>query len=81
MTNADTVFLATKDLVKDLINPFSGKTLKQEKSNGIKVWNTAKGEHNPMPLQNKKTLSLKSGFYIHKDFYQVDEWEQINEYK
>ena len=79
MTNADTVFLATENLISHPKNPFLGTPLRQEKSNGLRVYHTAKGEHNPMPIQNNKILHLTSGFFIPTDLFHVDEWEEIKQ--
>ena len=77
MTNADTVFLAADGIVSNLRNPFLGTPLVQEKSKGIRVWNTTKGEHNPMPIRNGKTLTLKSGYFIPTDLFHTEEWQKI----
>lgn len=77
MTNADTVFLATDNLIKNPENPFLKSGLKQEKGNGIDVYYTFKGEHNPMPIRKNKTLTLRNGFKIKNDFFDVSSWERI----
>ncbi|MDR2133994.1 MAG: hypothetical protein LBP27_02715, partial [Treponema sp.] len=37
MTNADTIFFALKDIVKDPVNPFTGQPLRTKKSGGVNI--------------------------------------------
>ncbi len=63
MTNADTPLLATKDIIENAVNPFTGKALK-DTINKDKVY-VASGEWNP---DNQ-----------HKNTFKVDMWESIHD--
>lgn len=84
MTNADTLFIAKKDLPVSNINPFTGKKLIQNKADGVNIyhcidWN---GEH----YRNKKTFELDKNRAFHvsenifdeKNWIPLTEWEKSN---
>ena len=75
MTNADTPIIATKDIIKNPINPFSKKTLSnKEKENGVIIKTDTKWQ--PVYYLNKtKILNKKDNFsYVNKNPYNKDNW-------
>lgn len=77
MTNADTLFIASKGIIQNLENPFLHTPLIPKKQNGIRCFHTAKGEHNPMPIRTNKLLHLNRGIFMPTDLYHVEEWEEL----
>lgn len=79
MTNADTLFLAKKDLPISNINPYTGKELIQNKDNGITVYESYGDEFNgdTMREASKFTLIKEKGFFIHDNIFVSENWEAL----
>lgn len=87
MTNADTLFLAKKDLNLSDKNPFTHKRLIQEKQNGITVYpiNLKPKEWNVENMLNKtqftldktKAYHVKDNIYDKKNWIPLLEWEKL----
>ena len=87
MTNADTLFLAKKNLPISDINPFTGKKLVQEKENGINVFqcyevNEQLKEWQVQYMIDKTqfTLDKKSGWHVSDSIFDEKNWIPILEY-
>ena len=87
MTNADTLFLAKKNLPISDINPFTGKKLVQEKENGINVFqcyevNEQLKEWQVQYMIDKTqfTLDKKSGWHVSDSIFDEKKWIPILEY-
>ena len=77
MTNADTVFLAKKDLPISNINPFTGKELIQEKENGITIYDPYEAT-----LDKKRTqftIQTDEIYHIVGDVKNPDNWVKLEE--
>jgi hypothetical protein len=78
MTNADTPVLATKGLIKDPVNPFTGKPLDSGAKNGpqtvlfTKAWGPDDLEENRIPAGSNYVLSGK-------DPHVASNWKYIGE--
>lgn len=72
MTNADTIFLASRGIINNLKNPFLGQPLKQEKSDGILVTNAHSNKS-----YNKYKLLEKPSFKV-KNNVELSNWEEIS---
>lgn len=84
MTNADTLFLAKKDLPISNINPFTGKEFIQDKENGVNIyhcidWN---GEHyrnnKQFELDKKQAFHVSENIFEEKNWIPLTEWEKTN---
>lgn len=80
MTNADTIFIALDDLGLPYINPFTGKELKQEKENGVNVYDCI--DWNAEHFRNEKEfeLDINRAFHVHDDIYKEENWIPLKEY-
>ncbi|MDO5774789.1 MAG: sulfatase-like hydrolase/transferase [Spirochaetales bacterium] len=79
MTNADTILLASDEIISELKNPFLNKSLKQDKSNGVNVfYSYNKADDNSLiPIEKRYTLPLKDGYKIKNGFFDISGWEKI----
>lgn len=73
MTNADTIFLASAGIIKNLENPFLNHKLRQEKSNGVKVTFT---EHHNKDF-DKYSLKQKPTYFVKNGFDDFSGWKKI----
>lgn len=87
MTNADTPFLATKNIVeqgKKLdMNPFTGKKLVQQKKDGVVLYPLSNGEHHADQLLKKSqfTLDEERGWYVKDNIFVPENWTSLLEWK
>lgn len=84
MTNADTLFLAKKDLAISDENPFTKQKLKIEKENGVNVFPTANLEWNaPMKLKDKTqfTLDESNAYHVQKNIFNESNWIPLLDWK
>lgn len=85
MTNADTIFIALNDLDIPMINPFTGKELKQNKDHGIDVYPTFDIEYNPEYMRDKKaktfTLDKSQAYHVSDNIYEPSNWVPLLEYE
>jgi YidC/Oxa1 family membrane protein insertase len=76
MTNADTPLLALQDIVQDPINPFTGKMLAPEKSEGIYIF--TQGYTNAKWYQGTTCLDNNSLFFhVHDDIFNSKNWTEL----
>lgn len=84
MTNADTLFLAKKDLDISNTNPFTKKILTQDKDNGINVhacldWNAENFKNDKQFKYNKDdSFHVSDDIYNLQNWIPLDEWEKTN---
>ena len=84
MMNADTLFLAKKDLPISNKNPFTGKEFKIEKANGVNVyycvdWNTSHfREKTQFELDKNRAFHVSSDIYKKENWIPLIEWENQN---
>ena len=80
MTNADVPYIATKDLINDAKNPFTGKTLKSmNKSEGVdvymnfKYWNAPQFKSNRTILdENPVIKQVKDDIFVESNWKVID---------
>lgn len=77
MTNADTLYLATKDMPVSKINPFTGKELKQDKENGITVYDVD-GVHQDKTCTSFNVIKEKI-FHVSGDVKNPANWIKVEE--
>ncbi len=82
MTNADTLFIAKKDLDLANVNPFTGRVLEQYKENGITVYNPA----NWIPTNYLKSTQFdlnksKAWHVLPGDIYDESNWIPLLEWE
>jgi YidC/Oxa1 family membrane protein insertase len=78
MTNADAPLIALEDIVKNPVNPWTGKVLKSVKEDGI----TLTTSHNPFfGLHPKNTLSIAHDqwLHVHTDIFDSENWSQVTQ--
>ena len=78
MTNADTPYLATKDVIKDAKHPFTGKPLEVEDKNAYSILNTSRAQSTR--IRKEKAFDVKpSEWFTVKDNIFIDEnWSSLN---
>lgn len=77
MTNADTLYLATKDMPVSKINPFTGKELKQDKENGITVYDVD-GVHQDKTCTGFNIIKERI-FHVSGDVKNPANWIKVEE--
>ncbi|MEL3903900.1 MAG: YidC/Oxa1 family membrane protein insertase [Treponemataceae bacterium] len=83
MTNADTLFLATKDLPVSKLNPFTKKELKSDKANGCNCFFMYNNEWNPETLENKTqfTVTPQGSWHVEENIFDEKNWTVLSEWK
>ena len=79
MTNADTPALATKDLVQDAKNPFTGQPYfmsKEEKPSHVKICHP-KAESTRNRDHTKYIISNDGWYTVSEDIYKSENWKKI----
>ena len=79
MTNADTPCIATKDLIENAANPFTGKILTSDgKSNGVDIymnlfyWNPSDYTSNRVIIDKHPIIKHVSG-----DIFNESNWKKV----
>ena len=84
MTNADTIFFEVDGLDIPATNPFTGKELIPDKSEGINVYPTQGNEYNGEILRDSKakqfTLNKQHGFHVSDDTEKGTNWIPLSEW-
>ena len=83
MSNADTLFLATKDLPVSKLNPFTKKELKSDKANGCNCFFMYNNELNPETLENKTqfTVTPQGSWHVEENIFDKKNWTVLSEWK
>lgn len=81
MTNADTLFLAKRNLDISEINPYTGNQLIQKKTDGVNVYLPTSQEWNDNQLIDKKVFTLDSeiGWHVKDSIYDSKNWKCLAE--
>lgn len=76
MTNADTPYLATKDLIKNAEHPFTHKPLKVENKNDYTILNGAPAQSTR--IRKEKTFSVKDDewFTVKDNVFDAKNWDR-----
>jgi len=80
MTNADTLFLAIEDLGIPYVNPFTGKELKQDKENGVNIYDCIDWNAEHFRDEKKFELDINRAFHVSDDIYKEENWIPLKEY-
>ncbi len=83
MTNADTLFLAKEGFPVADVNPFTKKTFRQEKENGVLLYPLSNGEHHADHLLKKTqfTLDKSRGYHVQDDITKPENWIPLSVYE
>ena len=74
MTTADIPYIATKDVIKNPVNPFTGKSISEfDKSNGIDIF--VGNKHNPQDFTGNNCLFEKYYFHIKDNILDLKNWQ------
>ena len=81
MTNADTLFLAKKNLDISDINPYTKKRFIQNKSDGVNVYLPTSQEWSDKQLMDKKqfTLDPEIGWHVKGSIYDSKNWKHLSD--
>ena len=76
MTNADVPLLALEGLVKNPVNPWTGKILQSDKSNGVCIttshlWRTS--SH----FKNQYNIKPEQWLYVHDNIFDPANWSAV----
>lgn len=74
MTNADTLFIAKENLLVSDTNPYTNKTLTQDKSNGVDLTGIGKRNFNPLYIINKTQFILQDGIHVSDNIFNKENW-------
>ena len=77
MTNADTPYLATKDVIENAVHPFTNKPLKVENKNDYTILNNAPAQSTR--IRKEKSFSVKDSewFTVKDDVFKEENWGQF----
>ena len=77
MTNADTPYLATKDVIENAVHPFTHKPLKVENKNDYTILNNAPAQSTR--IRKEKTFNVKDSEWltVKDDIYKKENWGQL----
>ncbi|MCR5606645.1 MAG: membrane protein insertase YidC [Treponema sp.] len=81
MTNADTPYLATKDLIDDAINPFTKKSLKVENKNDYTILNTAKPQSTRIRKEKQFDVANHEWYTVRDNIFVDSNWSPLYESK
>jgi hypothetical protein len=73
MTNADVPLLATKNLIEDPVNLFTGKKLIAEKTGGVTIATEQIWDPTAQP-QYRFKIKPDSWLHVHDDIYDINNW-------
>jgi len=76
MTNADVPFLALRDIIKNPVNPWTGKEISTDKTNGVTITTAGLWAHKDF---TKSYFDIKQGEWLHvqTDVYDPKNWTQV----
>lgn len=78
MTNADTVYYATKDIIDNPVNPFTGKDIVELDKNGVSF--SVFGTHKYDIEKNNGNTFMKDKWYsVHDNCLDINNWKLIND--
>lgn len=83
MSNADSLYLAKKDLNLSDVNPFTGKKLIENKTNGMNVSFLPLSQCNSSysELNSKFTIDKENGFHINNNIFDENNWIPLKEWE
>ncbi len=76
MTNADTPYLATKDIIKDAIHPFTNKHLNVDDKTKYTILNTSPAESTKIRKNKKFEVKDSEWYYVKDDIYEPENWSK-----
>jgi len=74
MVNADTPILATKEIIPNPVNPFTGKTLKAQKDNGVTI--TSSQNFNKPQHKYGYNIGSKEWLYVRDSIFDSKNWKK-----
>ncbi|MCQ2573068.1 MAG: membrane protein insertase YidC [Treponema sp.] len=74
MTNADTPFLATKDIVENQVNPFTGSPLKIENKNYYTILAGGRPESTRARYKSQFSIEKDEWFYVKDNIFSPENW-------
>jgi YidC/Oxa1 family membrane protein insertase len=76
MTNADTPFLLTKDLIVNPVNPFTQKPIQSSKEDGAVITTARRGEPS---IHGKYQFIIKDDewLHVHNSIFDPNNWERV----
>jgi hypothetical protein len=78
MTTADTPYLASKDVISNPTNPFTGKAITdQGKQNGITIFNS---DHWKVHINNGKTYMPGDWYSLKDSLWKRENWKYLGTY-
>lgn len=77
MTNADTPYLATKDVIENAIHPFTGKKLEVKDKNSYSILSTSPAQSTRIRHQKKFDVADNQWYTVKDDVYDKKNWSQL----
>lgn len=78
MTNADTPALATEDLLKNAVHPFTNKPLKIEKKNDYTILNTSAAQSTRIRKEKVFDVKDKQWYTVKDNVYKKENWQSLH---
>ena len=75
MSNADAPYLAVKDLIKDPVNPFTGKIINDEKKN-VEYQRIFVTEEISIKTNNGKTFIPGRYLFVKDNIFDINNWSE-----
>ena len=77
MTNADTPYLATKDLIPDAKNPFTGNALKVENKNDYAIISSARAQSTRIRHEKKYAVRDDEWYTVRDNIFVNENWQSL----
>ncbi len=77
MTNADTPYLATKDVIDDAVHPFTKKSLKVDNKNDYAIMNTAPAQSTRIRKEKKFSVRPDQWYRVKDDVFVDENWSLL----
>lgn len=74
MTNADTPFLATKNLIENAEHPFTHKLLEVKNKDDYTILNTADAQSTRIRKEKTFTVAPDEWYSVKDDIYKSENW-------
>jgi hypothetical protein len=78
MTNADTPFFATEQIIENPVNPFTGLPLQAQKEEGVTISSSELWEP-AFHAKNYFKINPNEWLYVHDNIFDPANWEKVEQ--